>query len=92
MRRAATTLLLTAFTLLFFAQVALAGSQNDHGEGWWGETNDRVVTYAGFILIGFFPLFALCASLVQWKLDKRKDARKAAEKARLARADKRGGW
>ena len=93
MRRALTTLLLSAFTLALLAPVALAdGNNNDHGQGWWGETNDLVVTYAGFILIAFFPLFALCATLVQSRLDKRKDARKAAEKARLARADKRGGW
>jgi hypothetical protein len=89
MRRVATTVLLSTASLLVFAQVALA---NDHGEGWWGETNDRVVTYAGFILIGFFPLFAFFASMIQWRLDKRKDARKAAEKARMARADRRGGW
>ena len=89
MRRTATTLLLSAATLLVFAQVALA---NDHGEGTYGETNDRVVTYAGFILIAFFPLFALFASMLQWRLEKRKDARKSAEKARLARADRRGGW
>jgi hypothetical protein len=30
--------------------------------------------------------------MIQWRLDKRKDARKAAEKARRARADVRGGW
>ena len=88
-RRAVTTLLLTAATLLVLAQTALA---EDHGEGLWGETNDRVTTYAGFILIGGFPLLVLLLSLLQWRLDKRKDARKAAEKARLARADARGGW
>ena len=30
--------------------------------------------------------------MIQWRLDKRKDARKAAAKARNARADVRGGW
>jgi len=92
MRRTATTLLLSATTLLVFAQVALADADNDHGEGLWGETNDRVVTYFGFAVIAFFPLFIFFASLLQWRLDKRKDARKAAEKARSARADLRGGW
>jgi hypothetical protein len=92
MRRLATTLLLSASTLLVFAQVALADSENDHGEGWWGETNDRVVTYFGFAVIAFFPLFIFFASLLQWRLDKHKDARKAADKARAARADLRGGW
>ncbi len=76
------------------APVALgqSGSGNDYGEGWWGETNDKVVTNAGFILIAFFPLFVLVMSLLQHRLDKRKERRKAAEKARRARADLRGGW
>ena len=89
--RLLTSLLLSAMTLLLFAQVALAG-ESDHGEGWYGETNDLVVTQAGFILIAGFPLFILFASLLQWRLDKRKQARMAAAKARMSRADTRGGW
>ena len=65
---------------------------HDGGEGLWGETNDKVITNAGFFLIAFFPLFILTMSLIQGALDKRKDRRKAAEKARRARADQRGGW
>src|SRR3954466_12260824 len=42
-RRATTTLLLSATVLLVLAQVALADSSSDHGEGWYGETNDLVV-------------------------------------------------
>ncbi len=91
-RRVLPALFVSATTLLLFAQVALADSRNDHGEGWYGESNDLAVTYAGFILIAFFPLFILFASLALWRLDKRKDARKAAAKARAARADARGGW
>ena len=76
-----------------FAPVALASTPNgDHGEGWYGEANDKVVTNAGFIVIACFPLLILLLILLQWRLDKRKDARKAAAKARLARADWRGGW
>ena len=62
---------------------------HDGGEGLYGETNDQVVTNAGFILIIFFPLFCLFASLIQWQLEKRKDRRKAAAKAR---AQDPGGW
>jgi hypothetical protein len=91
-RRMLTTLLLSAMTMLVFAQLALADAENDHGEGWVGESNDLIVTKAGFIMIAGFPLFILLASLTQWKLDKRKDARKAAAKARMSRADARGGW
>ena len=87
--RALKTSLLTLAVLALTAPAALA---HDGGEGLWGETNDKVITNAGFILIAFFPLFILCASLIQWRLEKRKDARKAAVKARKARVDVRGGW
>jgi hypothetical protein len=87
--RALCTASLTIALLAVSAPAALA---HDGGEGWWGETNDKVITNAGFILIAFFPLFILVMSLLQWRLDKRKDARKKAAKARAARADVRGGW
>ena len=79
-------------TLALLASTAPAALAHDGGEGLWGETNDKVITNAGFILIAFFPLFILFASLLQWKLDKRKEARKRAAKERVARADLRGGW
>ncbi len=91
-RRLLTTTLVSSMTLLVFAASALADAANDHGEGWIGESNDLQVTYAGFIMIAFFPLFILFASLALWRLDKRKDRRKAAAKARNARVDARGGW
>jgi hypothetical protein len=83
------------FVLLALALLALtapAAVAHDGGEGLWGETNDKVVTNAGFVLIGFFPLLVFTLSMIQWRLDKRKDARKRAAKARTARADMRGGW
>jgi len=82
----------TLLALALLAVTAPAALAHDGGEGLWGETNDKVITNAGFILIAFFPLFVLFASLLQWKLDKRKEARKRAAKARVARADVRGGW
>jgi hypothetical protein len=82
----------TVLTIAMLAIAAPAALAHDGGEGWWGETNDKVITNAGFILIAFFPLFILVMSLLQWKLEKRKDARKQAAKARVARADVRGGW
>ncbi len=90
----ARTAILTLGILLMTAAPAMATYEMGHdgGEGWWGETNDRVVTYAGYILIGFFPLFIFVMSMIQWRLDKRKDERKKAAKARMARADVRGGW
>ena len=92
MRRGLSTLALSLLVLALSAPVALAAETHDAGEGLIGETNDKIVTNAGFIVIAFFPLFVLTMSLIQWRLDVRKERRKAAEKARRARADLRGGW
>lgn len=95
MSRSVQTFLLTVAYVAVLAQVAVAETTDvghDGGEGWVGETNDKIVTNFGFFLIAFFPLFILLMSLLQHKLDKRKDARKKAAKARAARADLRGGW
>ena len=89
MRRLLASLSASAFLLLALAPAAFA--YND-GRGFYGATNDKVVTNAGFILIIFFPTFVLLMSLLQWRLEKRKDARKAAQKARVGDARWRGGW
>jgi hypothetical protein len=87
------TAVLTAALLLLLAPVALASEGgHDGGEGLYGETNDKVITNAGFILIAAFPLLIFTLSMIQWRLDKRKERRLAAERARRARADLRGGW
>ena len=91
MRRSLHTALLTLTLIALTAPVALAEG-HDGGEGLWGETDDKVITNAGFVLIAFFPLFIFTMSVLQSTLDKRKDRRKAAAKARSARADERGGW
>lgn len=74
---------------LTLAPSALAAS---YGRGWWGEVNDKVVTDFGFLMIIGFPLLIGIFSLIQWRLDKRKQDRKAAEKALLADAHWHGGW
>jgi hypothetical protein len=89
MRRLLTSLFASALLLLVLAPAALA--YND-GRGFYGATNDKVITKAGFYLIIFFPTFVLLMSLLQWRLDKRKEARKAAAKAQLGDARWRGGW
>ncbi len=69
----------------------VAEAHND-GRGFYGTTDDKVVTDAGLILIVFFPLFIFTMSMLQKALDKRKEARKAAAKAYLGNTQWRGGW
>jgi preprotein translocase subunit SecG len=88
--RRLTPLLLLIVLALSLALAPAAEAYND-GRGFYGATNDKVVTNAGFILILFFPLFVFAMSMLQRSLDKRKEQRKAAEK-QLGNAQWRGGW
>jgi hypothetical protein len=92
MRRAFHTLLLAVCLFVLTAPVAMAAEGHDGGEGLYGETSDKVVTNAGFIIIAAFPALIMVLSIIMWMLDRRKDNRKKAAKARRARADMRGGW
>ena len=89
MRRLLTSLASLALLGLLLAPSALAF--ND-GRGFYGETNDKVVTVTGLILVMFFPLFIFTMSMLQWRLDKRKEARKAAARGRAGNGRWRGGW
>jgi hypothetical protein len=86
------TIVLTGLLLALTAPVALASEGHDGGEGLWGETNDKVITNASFVIIAGIPLLILILTLIQTSLDRRKDRRLAAAKARRARVDERGGW
>jgi hypothetical protein len=92
MRRAriAAALCALSVTLLVLAPDALAKANG--GQGWYGETSDKTITYSMYIVIGFFPVLISVLSLIQWRLDKRKHARMAAAKRRALSADWRGGW
>jgi len=87
-------LLARATALAVLAALALpsaALAMND-GRGIYGATDDKVVTWAGFIIIAFFPILVFLLSRLQGHLDKRKEARRKAEKAQLTSAYLRGGW
>jgi hypothetical protein len=86
------TALLTLWLLALTAPVALAQPGEDQGNGWYVPADDKVVTNVGFILIAGFPVLIMLLSLLQGGLEKRKNRRLAAAKARRARADTRGGW
>ena len=85
------TVVTSCLLLLVLVPAALAGAP-DGGQGTYGEADDKVVTNFGFIVIAFFPTLILLLSLLQWRLDKRRDARKAAAKRRGSAAEWHGGW
>lgn len=76
--------------LLVLAPDALARAYS--GEGFYGETTDRTITYAMYLTIIFFPTIIILFSVLQWRLDRRKHARLAATRRRAASEDWRGGW
>jgi hypothetical protein len=65
------------------AATALAG---DNGEGLYGETDDKIITFFCLGVVIFFALFVILASWLQAVLDRRKEERKAVE------LRKRVGW
>lgn len=89
MRRLLAALPVALLALALLAPAALA---HDGGQGLYGEADDVVITDAGFIVIAFVPLFIFAMSVLQWRLDKRKQARLAAKRSRATGAEWRGGW
>jgi hypothetical protein len=59
--------------LAFAAPVALAAD----GEGLYGRTDDKVITFVCFGLIAFFALLVTVLSLIQIRLDARKERRRS---------------
>jgi preprotein translocase subunit SecG len=83
---------LVLLVLLGALTLAPAAQAYNDGRGFYGTTDDKVVTNAGFILILLFPTFVFVMSMIQRHLDKRKEARKAAQKAHLGDPRWHGGW
>jgi Kef-type K+ transport system membrane component KefB len=65
------------------AATAFAG---DNGEGLWGETDDKIITFFSLGVVIFFAVFVAFGSWLQGRLDRRKEERKAVE------LRKRVGW
>ncbi|MGH2907614.1 MAG: hypothetical protein ACRDKI_12715 [Solirubrobacterales bacterium] len=62
---------------IVFAMTATAFA-GDNGQGWYGEIDDKVVTFFGLGLVILFPLIAGIGSFVQGRLQKRTDERRNA--------------
>jgi hypothetical protein len=80
--RRLTSILVLAFWLVP-AATAFAG---DNGEGLWGETDDKIITFFSLGVVVFFAVFVILASWLQATLERRKEERKAVE------LRKRVGW
>ena len=50
----------------------------DNGEGFLGETNDKVITFWGMLLVVFLPALPFVLRFIQSRLERRKERRKAA--------------
>ena len=73
MKRAAAALASIVALMLVFAPAALA----DNGVGLAGLTTDKTVTFFCFGVMGFFAILVIVLSLVQGRLDKRKERRRS---------------
>ena len=73
MKRTAATLVSILAAMLVLAPAALA----ENGVGLAGPTTDKTVTFFCFGVIAFFALLPIVMSLIQGKLEKRKDRRRS---------------
>jgi membrane protease YdiL (CAAX protease family) len=83
LRTLLTAALTAALTLVVAAPAMAAGGA---GEGWAGETDDKIVTFFCLGVLLFFVMVVIVGSTIQGRLEKRKDEKKAAQA--LARV----GW
>ena len=75
MRNVSKTLFLALAIVMAMTSTAFAG---DNGQGWYGEIDDKIVTFFGLGLVILFPLIAGIGSFIQGRLQRRTDERKAA--------------
>jgi hypothetical protein len=64
---------LSLIVLLLAAPAALAAD----GEGLYGRTNDKVITFFCFGVIAFFAILVTVLSLIQMRLEARKERRRS---------------
>ena len=68
-RRTTSSLALALSCLMLLAPAAMAAD----GEGLYGRTDDKVITFFSFGVIAFFAIFVIVASIVQARLEGRKE-------------------
>jgi hypothetical protein len=70
--RIVASLLVALSLLLMLAQPAMAAD----GEGLVGRLSEKTITFIMFGVIAFFPILVITLSLIQGRLDARKDRRR----------------
>jgi len=79
---------LVALVVLVGLAVAAPAAFAADGVGLWGPTDDKVVTYFGFACIIFFAVLVTVLSLIQNRLESRKERlRQEIERLRPPAAD-----
>ena len=73
MKRVAAILVPNLLAMLVMAPAAMA----ENGVGLAGPTDDKMVTFFCFGVIAFFALIPIVLSLIQGKLEKRKEQRRS---------------
>jgi len=73
--RAARLIAITSASLAILAAFAPSALAAD-GVGLWGPTDDKVVTYWGFGCLIFFTVLVTVLSLIQGRLENRKERRR----------------
>ena len=73
-------------TIASLAAASPAFAASNDGEGLVGETDDKIVTFVSLGVLLFFVLVVVLGTVIQSRLEKRKDAAKA------TRLSSRIGW
>ena len=68
-----------ALSVLLSLVLAAPAMAHDNGEGLVGETDDKIITFFSLGVVLFFTFVVCFGSWLQGRLEKRKEARKAAE-------------
>jgi hypothetical protein len=71
------SLLSAAFGALLAALIAAPAALAENGVGLAGPTTDKMVTFFCFGVIGFFAILPIVLSLIQARLERRKEQRHA---------------
>jgi putative copper export protein len=72
MKRVQRTVALAALALLSLFALAPVATAAD-GEGLYGRTDDKVITFFSFGVIAFFAILVIVLSIIQHRLESRKE-------------------